>query len=251
MNDLEKYFEENSGRLIHKWQHYLEVYDRHFSRFRGKDVVILEIGVYHGGSLQMWKHYFGPKARIYGIDINPRCKELEEENITILIGSQEDPEFLRTVRETVPPVDILIEDGGHTMRQQIMTFEELFQHVKEDGVYVCEDIHTSYLLEYGGGYKRRGTFIEYSKNFIDYLHAWTSTQAGLQVTDFTRGVFGVHYYANMVVVEKRPIVEPFHKKTGTPSFDMPAPKAPKKKKLRARLGEAYQRLLMHLRISSH
>jgi hypothetical protein len=53
-NDLLKYFENNPGNLIHKWMHYFEIYDRHFSRFRNKDVHIVEIGVFQGGSLQMW-----------------------------------------------------------------------------------------------------------------------------------------------------------------------------------------------------
>ena len=62
------------------------------------------------------------------------------------------------------------------MLQQIVSFEELFDHVKPDGTYLCEDIHTSYWMNYGGGYKRRGSFIEYSKNFIDYIHAYHSRQ---------------------------------------------------------------------------
>jgi cephalosporin hydroxylase len=127
MNDLEKYFRKNDKRLIHKWIHYFDVYDRHFSKYRNnEDLVILEIGVFHGGSLQMWKDYFGEQVQVYGIDINPRCKELEEENIKIFTGSQSDRNFLREVKEQIPKVDILIDDGGHTMRQQIVTFEEHF-----------------------------------------------------------------------------------------------------------------------------
>jgi cephalosporin hydroxylase len=123
MNDLEKYFRLNDKRLIHKWNHYFEVYDRHFSKYRNKDIVILEIGVSHGGSLQMWKDYFGDKAKIYGIDINPQCKEFEEENIKIFIGSQSDRNFLREVKAQIPPIDILIDDGGHTMVQQILVMK--------------------------------------------------------------------------------------------------------------------------------
>jgi hypothetical protein len=69
----------------------------------------------------------------------------------------------------------LIDDGGHTMKQQINTFEEFFTSIAENGVYLCEDVHTSYWSKYGGGYKKSGTFIEYSKNFIDYINAWHST----------------------------------------------------------------------------
>jgi hypothetical protein len=227
MNELEKHFRENSGRLIHKWQHYFEIYDRHFSRFRGTAVHLVEFGVSHGGSLQMWKEYFGPQARIYGIDINPRCKELEQEQIQIFIGDQEDRRFLRSLAETIPRIDILIDDGGHTMAQQINTYEELFPRVDQNGVYLCEDLHTSYWPKWGGGYRKRGTFIEYSKNFIDALNAWHSVQPGrFSVTDFTRSVHSLHYYDSILVIEKRTIEKPCHLKTGTatvPKYHPPKP----------------------------
>lgn len=214
MNDLEKYFRKNDKRLISKWIHYFDVYDRHFSKFRDKEIVVLEIGVFQGGSLQMWKEYFGPKAKIYGIDINPNCKKFEEENIEIFIGSQSDRNFLQDVLKKIPAIDILIDDGGHSMQQQIVSFEELFAHIKSDGVYLCEDIHTSYWLKYGGGYKRKGTFIEYTKNFIDSLNAWHSTQKQLPVTDFTQSVDSVHYYDSMIVIEKKAREQPHAESTG-------------------------------------
>lgn len=140
MNDLEKHFTENTGRLILKWKHYFEIYDRHFSRFRGTDVHIVEFSVFQGGSLQMWKQYFGPNTKIFGIDINPHCKELEEERVEILIGDQDDRSFLKSLAEKIPRIDILIDDGGHTMKQQIATYEELFSYVDQNGVYLCEDL---------------------------------------------------------------------------------------------------------------
>jgi cephalosporin hydroxylase len=224
VNDLEKYFRQNDKRLIHKWAHYFDVYDRHFSKFRNKKIVILEIGVSQGGSLQMWRNYFGKEAKIYGIDIDPRCKELEEENIKILIGSQSDRNFLKEVKMQIPPIDILIDDGGHTMIQQIVSYEELFDHIKVDGVYLCEDLHTSYLIEYGGGHKRRGTFIEYSKNFIDYLNAYHSGQKTLTVNNFTKSVNSIHYYDSIIVIEKGEKEKPYHEKTGNVSFQNSTPK---------------------------
>ena len=215
MNDLEKYFTENTGRLIHKWNHYFEIYDRHFSRFRGKDVYIVEFGVSHGGSLQMWKDYFGPHAKIFGIDINPHCKQLEDEQVTIFIGDQEDRTFLHELTKQIPRIDILIDDGGHTMQQQINTFEVLFPCIDRNGVYLCEDLHTSYWSEFGGGFRVPGTFIEYSKNFIDLIHAWHSRQTErLPVTEFTKSVHSLHYYNSILVIEKRPLEKPFHLKTG-------------------------------------
>jgi len=214
MNDLEKYFKQNNDRLIDKWVHYFDIYDRYFSKFRNKEIVVLEIGVFQGGSLQMWKNYFGDNAKIYGIDINPKCKLLEENNIEIIIGSQSDRKFLRNLRNVIPKIDVLIDDGGHTMKQQIVTFEELFCHVKDDGVYLCEDLHTSYFLEQGGGFKRRGTFIEYSKNFIDYLNAFHSEQKLLKVNNFTTSVNSIHYYDSILVIEKSKREKPVREITG-------------------------------------
>jgi len=218
MNDLEKYFTENTGWLIHKWKHYFEIYNRHFSRFRGTNVHIVEFGVSHGGSLKMWKEYFGPNCKIFGVDINPHCKTLEEDQIEIYIADQEDRKFLKSLAKNVPRIDILIDDGGHTMRQQINTFEELFTHIDKNGVYLCEDLHTSYWPAWGGGYRKSGSFIEYSKHFIDYINAWHSKTNRLSVTQFTESVHSLHYYDSILVIEKRAINKPYHLKTGTPTI---------------------------------
>lgn len=163
----------------------------------------------------MWKQYFGPHAKVFGIDINPHCKKLEEQQVEIFIGDQEDKTFLKELAGKIPRIDILIDDGGHTMQQQINTFEELFPRIDQNGVYLCEDLHTSYWPDFGGGYKEPGTFIEYSKNFIDYIHAWHSRQSDLLgITEFTRSVHSLHYYNSILVIEKRPIEKPFHLKTG-------------------------------------
>ncbi len=238
MNDLEKYFRSNEKRWIFKWMHYFEVYDRHFSKYRNKEVVILEIGVSQGGSLQMWKDYFGDKAKIYGIDIYEDCKNLEEENVKIFIGSQSDRKFLKEVKKQIPKIDILIDDGGHTMVQQIVTYEEMFDHIKEDGIYFCEDVHTSYWLKYGGGHKRRGTFIEYSKNFIDYLNAFHSVQRSLKINEFTKSAFSVHYYDSIVVVEKRRKEKPYTEKTGIPSFERETPQVTSFSKIKKKTAQS-------------
>jgi len=211
MNFLEEYFQNNEGRLIHKWMHYFEIYDRYFSKYRGQELTIVEFGVSQGGSLQMWKKYFGPKARIIGVDINPHCKKLEEDQISIFIGDQEDRTFLKYLSREIGTMDILLDDGGHTMKQQIATFEELYDFVKPDGIYLCEDCHTSYWKRYEGGLKKKGTYIEYTKNFVDSLHAWHSENPKRFSLDrISKSAFGVHFYDSIVVVEKRPIKEPTH-----------------------------------------
>jgi hypothetical protein len=251
MNDLRRYFDNNTNRLIHKWEHYFEIYDRHFSKYRDKEIVILEIGVFQGGSLQMWKNYFGPKAKIYGLDIDPECKKFEEENIEILIGSQSDPLFLQKVKQQIPPIDILIDDGGHTMNQLKVTFDELFDHIKADGIYAAEDLHTCYWIDYGGGYKRIGSFIEYSKNLIDSMHAWHSKQPYFKIDKFTKTVHSLHFYDSIVVIEKRTMKEPVSLASGTATGD---PFAKKRKSVLIiavrKTGRALNTFLQFLRLPS-
>lgn len=210
MPNLREIFEQHDGRLVNKWDNYLEVYDTFFSKYKGKEIVFLEIGVAHGGSLQMWRKFFGEKALLIGVDIDPNCKQFEEENTKIFIGSQEDEKFLNYLKTQVPKLDILLDDGGHTMKQQITTFNILFDHVKENGLYACEDLHTSYHKHFAGGYKKKGTFIEFSKNFIDNLHGWHQgvSKKNKMFNHITKTVFGLHFYDSILIIEKRMMKEP-------------------------------------------
>lgn len=177
----------------------------------------------------MWKHYFGAGAKVFGVDINPNCKQFEEAGVQIFIGDQADRNFLRKLARLLPPIDILIDDGGHTMHQQIATFEELFPTVAPEGVYLCEDLHTSYWHRWGGGYRKRGSFIEYSKRWIDQLNAWHSREPRrLQVTAFTRSAHSLHYYDSVLVVEKRPMQPPTNHRMGEALFPdyTPPPSGP-------------------------
>jgi SAM-dependent methyltransferase len=217
-NPLAQYFLRNQGRLLYKWHHYFEIYHRHFERFRGTSPVVLEVGVFHGGSLHMWRDYFGKGTKIIGIDIDPRCRQFEDEATTILIGDQADPAFLADVRKRYPRVDILIDDGGHRMAEQITTFGELYPHLQPNGVYLCEDTHTSYGAPWEGGLRRPGTFIEFSKHLIDALNGWYYMPEGKDLDVHTTGTFSVSFYDSIVVVEKRPIDPPRVSQTGRPSY---------------------------------
>ncbi len=95
--DFEWLFRHHQGRRVDKWRHYFHIYDRHFERFRGTRVRVLEIGVDHGGSLQIWKKYFGADARIVGLDIDPRCQEYAEDQIEIVTGNQADVALLKSL----------------------------------------------------------------------------------------------------------------------------------------------------------
>ena len=216
MNDLEQFFFNEDHRLIHKWRHYFEIYDRHFSRLRGRKINILEIGIMHGGSLQMWQHYFQGNATIYAVDINPECKKFETDSVKIFIGSQEDKKFLQKLSSELPQIDLLIDDGGHSMKQQITTFEQLYDKVSDEGIYLIEDLHTSYMKFYGGGYKKSKSFIEFSKNFIDKLHAWHTKK--ISIDSFVKTTHSLHFYDSILVLEKRKMSAPFDVKSGTPAI---------------------------------
>jgi hypothetical protein len=243
MNDLQSFFENNKANRIHKWMHYFEIYDQHLSRFRSTDVHLLEIGVYHGGSLRMWKNYFGDRAKLTGVDINPDCRQLEEAQIGIVIGDQSDRDFLHALKLQLPRIDVLIDDGSHTRDGQIATFEELYPHISPDGLYICEDLHSSYWIDYGGGVRKKGTFIEYSKNLIDQIHAWHSEDIKrLSVSEFTRSTYALHYYDSMLVIEKRPMEKPFHRMTGVPV--LPSEPLPPKISLRGRIERKIKRVFL-------
>ena len=215
LSKLEKEFLFGEHNRSYKWLHYFEIYNRHFAKFYDKDITIMEIGVNKGGSLQLWKKMFGSKSKIIGVDINPDCKRMEDDQISIYIGDQADRNFWKQVKSEIPQLDILIDDGGHEMQQQIVTFEEMYPCVNTSGggVYLCEDTCTSYDSKkyHNAGYHNPNNFIEYSKNFIDYIHAWFSKEQELQINDVTRTAQSLHYYSNVLVIEKRPMY---------PQFDM-------------------------------
>ena len=136
-NPLEEYLEQHAdGRRVHKWAHYLDVYERHLAQYRGRPITMLEIGVQSGGSLRMWRDYFGPAARVVGVDIDPRCARLEDPDTTVVIGDQEDPRFMASLAERFGPFDVVIDDGGHTMAQQARTLEVLWPAIRTGGVLI-------------------------------------------------------------------------------------------------------------------
>ena len=121
---------------------YLRHYERLFEDFRHQPVHLVEIGVFGGASLRMWKWFF-PKAQLTGIDINPACRAHAEDRVTIEIGSQDDPDLLDRVCKDNAPM-IVIDDGSHTSEHRIATFQHVFPLMAPGGIYVIEDfaVHT-------------------------------------------------------------------------------------------------------------
>lgn len=223
-NELYRYFlAHRSGRLLDKWVHYFPIYVRHLERLKGTAPSILEIGVYRGGSLDMWRRYLGQSVKVTGIDIDPSAAELADPRSLVLLGDQADPEFLESVVRDHGPFDIVIDDGGHTMEQQITSIETLFPSLNEGGVYVVEDCHTSYWDHFGGGRGRAGTFMEWTKARIDDLHRYHEREPVDPV--WTDHVDGIHCYDSLIVFEKQARFAPFSEQVGASEFlflDRPA-----------------------------
>jgi len=200
---LHKYFLNNSSKLLHKWNHYFDIYERHLSRFRGKNLVMLEIGVFGGGSLDMWRTYLGTEAKIIGIDINPECKQYESDGIEIFIGSQDDSTLIDKILKKYPNISIVLDDGSHVMQHMNASFELLYHHLDPNGVYIVEDTHSCYWPEYQGGLRQENSFIENVKNKIDELNA-VHTRSAVAVSKFTKSTDSICIYDSIVVFEKRP-----------------------------------------------
>lgn len=216
-NPLRTYFEQyREGHGIWKWAHYFDIYHRHFARYIGQPVKVLEIGIYSGGSLGMWRQYFGGQSHIYGVDIEAACKSYENEYTTVYIGDQADRGFWQQFKREVEGIDILIDDGGHLPHQQIATIEEMLPFLRPGSVYMCEDIH--------------GHFNEFSAYLSGLIHmlnaAQLSSVAALQreTTGFQAATYSIHFYPYVVVIEKnavplRSLEAPKHGSIWQPFFD--------------------------------
>lgn len=197
---LEQFFDANrSGPGIWKWRHYFDIYERHLAKFRGREVHIVEIGVYSGGSLRMWHDYFGPDCRVYGVDIEPGCKAYETDRTSIFIGDQANPHFWADLLQRVPRIDVVIDDGGHEARQQIATLEAVLPHIAPGGVYWCEDIVGT-----------DNPFYDYIAGLARNLHrkediaspSWSLPEV-VPARSFQRHVQSVHTYPFVAVLEVR------------------------------------------------
>ena len=189
-------FEDHKGLVINKFPHHLEIYDRLFRSLQNKTgLTLLEIGLGSGGSLQLWREYFGPQATIIGVDVQDLTR-LEVE-AKVLVGDQGSVEFWGAVKPQLGAPDIIIDDGSHRCADQILTFRQLFPVLADGGVYIVEDIHTSYREAYGGGLGNPGSFVEFIKMAIDGIHSPEHGGPG------ESHLFSVQVYPNLAVIEKR------------------------------------------------
>lgn len=213
--NLHKYFLNNNGKIIHKWIHYFDIYERYFNKYVDRNVLMIEIGVDNGGSIEMWKKYLGQNTTIVGIDIRQECKQFEDvdNKIFVEIGDQSDTNFLNSIIEKYGKPDIVLDDGSHIMNHLIKTFNFLYFNMKSEGTYLVEDLHTCYWSEFEGGLLSPNTFIEFTKSKIDELNA-PHTRGAQAITDFTKITQSINIYDSIVVFEKRPQNKKIHIQTG-------------------------------------
>lgn len=124
--ELFRHFRTVNG--AHKWHHYFPVYEQLFGDLQDRPINILEIGVYKGASLELWRRFFHSESVIVGVDIDASCKRFHdpENNIHVRIGSQADAGFLSSLGREFGPFDLVIDDGSHITSHMIATFNALF-----------------------------------------------------------------------------------------------------------------------------
>ncbi len=216
-NRLRAYFDANTeGNGIFKFYHYFDAYERHFKKFVGKEVHIVEVGVWSGGSLKMWQSYFGDKCKVYGVDIQEACKAYEDGNVKIFIGDQESRAFWKEFKKQVPRVDILIDDGGHLAEQQIATLEEILPHISPGGVYLCEDV--------SGSKMKLTAYMNGLQNDLNTVDLSSTDPVTSKTTAFQQQISSIHQYPYIFVIEKRTepldeLIAPQHGTIWAPVYD--------------------------------
>jgi len=175
---------------------YFLAYDDIFTKYIGKEIIFVEVGVYGGGSLFMWRNFFGKQARIIGIDLNPEAKKWEKDGFEIFVGDQSDPDFWINFYKQIGEIDILLDDGGHTYVQQIITSEFALNNIKNGGVLVVEDTHTSYMEKFGD---QSIKFTNYILKTVDRIN---SRFSAFNNAKNNKKVFSISVYESLVAFFK-------------------------------------------------
>jgi hypothetical protein len=213
-NELFEIFASDTN--VHKWHHYFDIYTRHFEPYRKRPIRMLEIGVFRGGSLRMWKKFFHPDSIIVGIDIDKDCRqhEIAGQQVHVRIGSQADPDFLRAVNEEFGPFDIILDDGSHKSYHQLISFTSLFRDaLKDGGCYLVEDMHSNYWTSHVDTPR---SFMELAKDMIDMLHepylgrkelhfrhGHPEAVSALALSYLAANLQGISFYDSIIVFDKK------------------------------------------------
>jgi hypothetical protein len=214
--DLLGLYADHQGPEIHKWHHYLPIYERYFGALRGRPLRFLEIGVAKGGSLEMWRRYFGESALIYGIDIDPACADFDGVAAQVRIGSQADVGFLNRVIDEMGGVDVVLDDGSHQMDHIRTSLKTLYPRLSVEGLYMIEDLQTAYWRKFGGGYRKEANFFNDVRSMIDDMHHWYHDRP-VKYPEMKGFLAGLHIHDSIVVLDKAEVHRPTHSWVGTGS----------------------------------
>lgn len=163
LDKIAKLYGTDKSSEIHN---YCVKYEKYLPFNKYDELKIMEIGVLDGKSLKTWKEYFY-RSHILGIDINPNCKQYEEERISVEIGSQVDGNFLSMIQQQYGPFDMILDDGSHMNSHVLFSFRHLWNSVKSGGVYIVEDCGTAHWEDFGGGYLKPMSSVETFKSVVD------------------------------------------------------------------------------------
>ena len=167
--------------------------------YKNKKIIFVEIGIQNGGSLDIWSEYFSNDSTIIGIDINPECKKFERDNIKIFIGNQSDENFWIDFFNKVGKVDIILDDGGHTNLDQITTLVNCFKNINDQGLFVTEDTHTSYIKDYNSD--KKFSFINFSKKIIDDINFRYNEEFEKFNFSLNKHIYSVQFFESIVAFE--------------------------------------------------
>jgi len=163
--DFKELFLANNSHLADKWESYLDVYKRIFAPYQHRKFKILEIGVMNGGMLDVMASYFDTATEIVGCDIDPKCGDLvfDDERIRIVVSDIKQAEI-------EGGFGIIIDDGSHICSDVITTFSKYYPLLIPGGIYVIEDLHTSYWKSFGGGLNTPISSIAFLKRLVDQVN---------------------------------------------------------------------------------
>jgi hypothetical protein len=190
----------NSIYFSTKHDSYFRVYDNCVEKILSKSlkkITIVEVGILHGGSLFMWRDLFGPEARIIGVDLNPEARKWQEHGFEIYIGNQSSPIFWKEFYDEVGLIDFLIDDGGHTNRQQIVTTVHALVNMNPGGIILIEDTNTSFSKSFGN--PSRFSFINFSKSYVDSLYDYDG--ASNRINSSKRKLESITFFDSIVLFE--------------------------------------------------
>ena len=197
---------------------FIELYQKYFADFKDKKINILEIGVDKGDSLRLWREYF-TSANICGIDIDK--KDFSISGTEILIGDQSDHNFLKSVIDKYNNFDIIIDDGSHQSKHIITSFKYLFPYLNNNGLYVIEDLQTSYTPRYGGSrinLKKNNSSMNFIKSLSDSINYEKNDRPFFKKNTFDGKIKSIYFYQNIAFINKGESVNYFYNNDNKLSF---------------------------------